>query len=164
MVILAVAGIFVLIFFYMYIRAQGLRKELAQLRRQITTNSSEITNMVHVVETLSFEQQITLRKRLSIAKNMGFAEPDAIKFTEAMTDAFVNVVAECAKGHKNTNEAFRKQLARGTDISFDDFNQFISNQSDQIKTLWHKKSVSSYYSVCDKLIDVLNGTVSSDVD
>jgi hypothetical protein len=157
MVILAVAGFSVLIFLFMFIRAQGLRNQLAQLRRQISTNTSEISNMLRVVESLTFEQQITLRKRLSVAKNMGYAQPDMIKYTEAMTDAFVNVAAECAKGHKNTNEAFRKQLARSTDISFDDFNQFISCQSDQIKSEWHKKSIGSFYNVCDKLIDALNG-------
>lgn len=162
MIILAVAGVSLLIIFYLYIRSEGLRRELLGYRRQVTHLSSDSKHMEETIEALAFEQQVALQKKLTRAKQFGHPDANRIKFTEAMTDAIVNVTAESAKGHKNTVESFKKQLGKKTDISFDDFSAFISSQDDKIKSEWHKKSIAGYLNICERLIENLNDDVSGE--
>ncbi|MCJ8268413.1 MAG: hypothetical protein MJK04_03330 [Psychrosphaera sp.] len=162
MIILGVAGVSLLIIFYLYIRSEGLRRELHAYRRQVTNLSSDSKHMEDTVEALAFEQQVALGKRLTRTKQFGHPDVNRIKFTEAMVDAIVNVTVESAKGHKNTVESFKKQLAKKTDISFNDFNDFISNQDDKIKSEWHKKSIAGYLNICAQLIENLNNDVNGE--
>ncbi len=162
MIILGVAGVSLLVIFYLYIRSEGLRRELVAYRRQVTQLSNESKHIEDTVEALAFEQQVALGKKLTQAKQYGHPDANRIKYTEAMVDAIVNVVVDSAKGHKNTIESFKKQLGKKTDISHNDFNDFISKQDDKVKSEWHKKSIAGYLSVCTKLIENLNDDVTGE--
>jgi hypothetical protein len=162
MIILGVAGVSLLIIFYLYIRSEGLRRELVAYRRQVTHLSSDRKHMEDAIDALAFEQQVALRKKLTQAKQFGHPDVNRIKYTEAMVDSIVNVIADSAKGHNNTVESFKKQLGKKTDISFSDFSDFMASQDDKIKSEWHKKSTGGYLSVCAKLIENLNEDVSGE--
>lgn len=157
MIVLGIAGIAVLIIIYLYVRSDGLRRELLGTKRHLTITSSELKNLEEALEILAFEQQIAMRKNIGRAKSIGHPDSTAVKYTEALIEASVNVTVEAAKGHKNVHEAFKKQLGRQTDISHEDFNNFISNQEDKIKMEWHKKSVLGYLAVCRLMVDVVSG-------
>lgn len=157
MIVLGVAGIFILIIIYLYIRTEGLRRELSSAKRQLGISSNEVKNMEVAAEQLAFEQQSALRKNLDRVKSFGSPDSQNIKFTETLIDGLVNVTVEAARGHKNVHEAFKKHLSRHTDISHEDFNGFISAQEDRIKMEWAKKSVQSYLTVCRLMIDVVSG-------
>ncbi len=163
MIILGVAGVCFLIILYMYIRTQSLRRDLDGYRRQISALTGEVKHVEEITEALAFEQQIQLRKSITRAKQFGHPENELLKYTEIMTDALVKVTSESAKGHKNTSEAFKKYLSQSTDVSFTQFNEFMSSQSEKIKSEWHKKSVVDYFTVCQLLVDTLNGA-STDND
>ncbi len=157
MITLGVAGISLLIVFFLYAKTETLRREGIQLKRQISDTNNEIGSLAGAVETLAFEQQIELRKRLTRVKSFGHPNMNHIKYTETLIDALINVTMESAKGEKNTVEAFRKQLVKTSDISFADFTDFISKQDSKIKTEWHKKTVPSYLAICQHLIDAITG-------
>ncbi len=162
MIVLGVAGISILIIIYLYIRTEGLRRELSSAKRQLGVTQGEVKHMEEAAEHLAFEQQAMLRKGLTRVKNFGSPDSQGIKYTEALVEGLVNVTVEAARGHKNTQEAFKKHLSRHTDISQQDFNDFISAQEDRIKIEWHKKSVLGYLTVCRLMIDVLAGISTED--
>jgi hypothetical protein len=162
MAVLAIAGVSILIILYQFFRTEGLRRELAAVRRQLSNFIGDVKNMKEVVENLAFEQQINLRKRITQIKQFGHPDTPLLKFSETLSDAIVNVSADCAKGHKNAAEAFKKHLAKATDISYEDFADFISEQDDTIKAEWHKKTVIGYFSVCRLLLDKLSNTESQE--
>lgn len=160
-IIFGISGVSILIILYMYIRMQGLRRELAAYRRQVNNLSSDVKHVEEVTEALAFEQQISFRKSIARAKQFGLPENDLLKYTEILVDALVNVTSESITGHKNVAEAFKKHLARSTDISLTDFNDFMSTQDEKIKSEWHKKTVVDYFTVCQLLIEVLNNEISA---
>jgi hypothetical protein len=157
MITLAVAGISLLIVFFLYAKTETLRREGVQLKRQLSESNGEVHSLEGSVEALAFEQQVELRKRLTRVKSLGHPDVNHIKYTEALIDVLINVVVESAKGEMNTVEVFRKQLIKSSDISFNDFTNFISKQDDKVKTEWHKKTVQSYLVICQHLIDAING-------
>ncbi|MFT4924359.1 MAG: hypothetical protein ACI8WB_000437 [Phenylobacterium sp.] len=157
MIILAVAAIALLIILFFYFRTQTLGRELAACRRQISLLTSDVKSVEGVTEALAFEQQILFRKSIARAKQFGPPENDLFKYTEILVDAMVKVTHESAKGHQNVVEAFKKQLSRATDVSYSDFQAFISEQDDNIKTEWHKKTVVDYFTVCQLLINKIDG-------
>lgn len=156
-IIAGVASILVLLIIYLYVRTEGLRRELASTKRQLGIASNELKHMELASEHLAFEQQAALRQNMARVKSLGHPDGKIVKYTEAMIDALVNVTVEAARGHKNVIEAFKKQLGRHTDISHEDFDKFISEQEDRIKMEWHKKTVLGYLTVCRLMIDVASG-------
>ena len=155
--VLTLAGVSILIMIYLYMRAEGLRREIANYRRQTTQLGNEVKSMEETIEILAFEQQAELRKR--IARVKGFGHPDAnfIRYTEALIEGSVNVAHDSARGHKSVHDAFKRHLGKTTDICFDDFSKFLSEQDNKIKQEWHRKSVLGYLTTCRLLIDVLSG-------
>ena len=156
MITLGIAGILVLIVFFLYAKTETLRREMIQLKRQLTSSNEEVSTLEHAVEVLAFEKQIELRKNLTRLKSFGHPDVNYIKYTETLIDALINVLVESGRGEKNTVESFRKYLIKKSDISYADFTDFISKQDDKVKTEWHKKSVNSYLVICQHLIDNLN--------
>lgn len=158
MITLGVAGVALLVILYWYIKTQALRRDVANYRRQVNILSSDIKQMTTITESLAFEQQVLFRKSITQAKQLGHAENDLLKYSGIMTDALLSVTSESAIGHKNVTEAFKNYLSHTTDVSYNDFNQFMSDQSGKVKTHWHKKTVVDYFIVCRLLIESLNGT------
>ena len=155
--VLALAGVSILIIFYLFVRAEGLRREIAGFRRQVGTLGGEVKSMEEAIEVLAFEQQIELRKRLNRLKGFGHPDANMINYTETLIEAVVNVAHDSARGHKNVAEAFRKHLAKSTEISHEEFNDFMSKQDDRVKQEWNKKTLMGYFAACRLLLDALNG-------
>lgn len=154
---IGVLGIAILIVFFLYAKTETLRREMLQVKRQLTSSNEESDALVGAVEVLAFEQQVELRKQLTRYKSFGHPDANFIRYTETLIDGLVNVMVETGRGEKNAVESFRKYLVKKSDISFVDFTDFISKQDDKVKTEWHKKSVNSYIIICRHLIDTLSG-------
>lgn len=159
---IGIISIAILIVFFLYAKTETLRREMVQVKRQLSSSHEESNELLKAVEVLAFEQQIELRKRLTRFKSFGHPDANFIRYTETLIDGLVNVMAETGRGEKNAVESFRKFLVKKSDISFADFTDFISRQDDKVKTEWHKKSVNSYITICRYLIDSLNGEASED--
>lgn len=157
---IGVIGIAILIVFFLYAKTETLRREMLQVKRQLSSSNEEAYTLVETVEVLAFEQQIELRKNLTRVKSYGHPDVNYIKYTETLIDGLVNVMVETGRGEKNAVESFRKYLVKKSDISFADFTDFISKQDDKVKTEWHKKTVNSYVAICRHLIDSLSGEVT----
>lgn len=157
---IGIIGVAILIVFFLYAKTETLRREVLQIKRQLSASGDEINTLVESIEVLAFEQQIELRKQLTKMKSFGHPDVNYIKYTETLIDALISVVIETGRGEKNAVESFRKYLVKKSDISFADFTDFISKQDDKVKTEWHKKSVNGYLIICRHLIEGLSGETS----
>lgn len=163
MVTFGIASITILILLYLFAKTEMVRREMLQTRRQLLNASTQTETLKKAVQLLAREQQMVLRTRCNDLKKRHNMEEHSYIYLEALIDELIHVALDTALLKRNAKDAFRRQLIRKQNISFSEFNDFISLQDGKIKTEWQKKTLSGYVSVCNLIMNELSNHTINDI-
>lgn len=146
-------AVFAMIF--LYVRGENYRRTAKQLASTLEGANRESRYLSEIVVELSKEEQSLLKERFNKVQRQGSAKVDLLRFTGLLIEAADTVISDSALGHKSVDQAFKYYISNYTQFSFEDFNNFILQETSQKRQLWKKGTISSYLDLCKVCISEL---------
>lgn len=150
-------AVFAMIF--LYVRGENYKRKSKRLTSSLDSANRETRYLSEVVLELAKEEQSLLRERFNRVKRSGSPNVELLSFTGLLVEAADSVISDSALGHKSVQQALKHYIANYSPLAFEDFNNFITQESAQKKQFWSKNNIHSYLDLCKSCIDDLESTI-----
>lgn len=146
-------AVFAMIF--LYVRGENYKRKAKQLASTLDGANRETKYLSEIVIELAKEEQHLLRERFIKVQRAGSHKVELLRFTGLLVEAAESVISDSALGHKSEQQALKHYIANFTPFAFEDFKNFILQESADKRQLWSKNNINSYLDLCKSCIDDL---------
>ncbi|WP_372768219.1 hypothetical protein [Pseudoalteromonas sp.] len=146
-------AIFAMIF--LYVRGENYKRKAKRFASTLDGANRETKYLSEIVIELAKEEQHLLHERFIKVQRVGSPKIELLRITGLLVEAAESVISDSALGHKSVQQAFKHYVANFTQFAFEDFNNFILQESTDKRQLWSKNNIHSYLDLCKSCIDDL---------
>ena len=139
----------------LYVRGENYKRKAKQLASTLDGANREAKYLSEVVIELAKEEQLLLRERFNRVQRMGSPKVELMRFTGLLIEASETVISDSTVGGRSVQQAFKLYVANYSQFAFEDFNNFILQETAQKRQLWTKNNIQSYLDLCKVCIDDL---------
>ena len=139
----------------LYVRGENYKRKAKQLASTLDSANREAKYLSEVVIELAKEEQKLLRERFNRVQRMGSPKVELMRFTGLLIEASETVISDSTVGSRSVQQAFKLYVANYSQFAFEDFNNFILQETAQKRQLWTKNNIQSYLDLCKVCIDDL---------
>ena len=139
----------------LYVRGENYKRKAKQLASTLDSANREAKYLSEVVIELAKEEQKLLRERFNRVQRMGSPKVELMRFTGLLIEASETVISDSTVGGRSVQQAFKLYVANYSQFAFEDFNNFILQETAQKRQLWTKNNIQSYLDLCKVCIDDL---------
>ena len=131
----------------LYVRGENYKRKAKQLASTLDSANREAKYLSEVVIELAKEEQKLLRERFNRVQRMGSPKVELMRFTGLLIEASETVISDSTVGGRSVQQAFKLYVANYSQFAFEDFNNFILQETAQKRQLWTKTifKVTSIY-------------------
>lgn len=150
----AIIGMLTVIAFYLFYRAEVLKRELKVSKARLNNMHSSTKHQNDILLQLAQNQADLLQAKLN--QNKSFVTDDSadtIQLAEAILSQYCNIIADVALKNESVSKSVARYLDRSSDFSAQDLKQVIMKQSDEVKQSWHKNNLNGFIRFCELLIE-----------
>ena len=137
----------------LYVRGENYKRKAKQLASTLDSANREAKYLSEVVIELAKEEQKLLRERFNRVQRMGSPKVELMRFTGLLIEASETVISDSTVGGRSVQQAFKLYVANYSQFAFEDFNNFILQETAQKRQLWTKNNIQSYLDLCKVCID-----------
>lgn len=150
-------AVFAMIF--LYVRGENYKRKAKRLSSTLDGAKRETKYLSEIVIELAKEEQHLLHERFVRVQRAGSPKVELLRFTGLLVEASDSVISDSALGKKSVQQAFKHHIANYTPFAFEDFNNFILQESAQKRQLWTKNNIHSYLDLCKSCIEELESAI-----
>lgn len=149
---MSACAVMLLIIIYLFFRSDALKKQLKERGFALNAASNKDKFLCDVIGLLSSEHEKDLIEKLVQIKNQK-GETEDVKIVSALVNAFAAVVNEIALSDHTPKEAVQRTLGATSDITLEEFNNFLAGSDQRVKQAWSKNSVHGFVLMCDFIVE-----------
>jgi|VirMetMinimDraft_7_1064189.scaffolds.fasta_scaffold124563_2 hypothetical protein len=148
--VLSALAIVIMICIYFYVRAEGLQRELAMLKRDTAKNKKDEKLLIDAMALIAKKnEEFVIFRFNNLAKNHDKDNTLVICLTPLVAN-YASIFKESLKGQ--TNKAIKKSFDAYDARSFAHLTALITKQGGHMKRMWGSNNLNGFMSLVEMLL------------
>jgi len=144
-----VVAVFVVISIYFFFKAEGLQKELLQVKKESTTTKNENKKLADSMALMISRNEEFVKHRIQKLKDNSSKEFNVIA---PLINNYGVILREALQGKGRVKAITKKCYDSCTPEAFKVFTAHISKQEASVKRMWSSNNLSGYISLVEALL------------
>jgi hypothetical protein len=150
--LLSIAGVFVVLSVYFYFRAEGLQLALFNAKKESSNTKKENKFYIDSMAIIAKRNEDFVKHRLQIIKDGEILELETIEIITPLINNYAAIFIECSKGKGKLQPIAKKCYESYGDEAFRKLVAHVTKQEASVKRMWSSNNLSGYISLIEALL------------